>query len=81
MASSFSTEPRAIKTTDIKLNSDSRPADAVKTETVTLTYKQRVTKKKKSPSTTDNSLRNTNRICNSNNKSTTAVTTKDRVEF
>ena len=57
LAPIFSTEPRAIKTTNIKLKSDSGPSDVVKTETVTLTHKQRETKKKKSPSTTDNTLK------------------------
>ena len=57
MASSYSPEPTAIKTTNIKLNSDSRATDVVKTETVRLTHKQRVRKKKKSPSTTNNLLK------------------------
>ena len=67
-----STEPRAIKTTNIKLNSDSRPSDVVKTGTVTLTHKQRGTKKKKSPSTTDNTLK---LEITTTTKSATATTT------
>ena len=58
LASSSSTEPSGLKTSNIKLNSDPRPADdVVKSETVTLTHKQRVTKKNEKSINTDNLLK------------------------